>query len=92
MYEQFWQTLRIGDRVQVCRLPAELENERLDAETTRIYEWIIKNKTVLTIGEIDRDGIPIGSFVYLREVEVYESLRLNHSCFRIVGGNLSEET
>jgi len=84
MQEQIWPTLKIGDHVQVTSWPFELSKDRLDAEMIRIYEWLIKNKTVLTVEQIDRDGIPIGSFVYLREVEVYESLRLNHSCLRIV--------
>ena len=55
-----WQSLKVGDRIRIVRLPSEIEKPGyvFPECTRRLYELLIKRGRPLRISEIDEWSIP----------------------------------
>lgn len=76
-----WQSLKIGDKIQVTHWPVELRKDTLHAETTALYTWLINTGSILTIVEIDSFGLPYGRIVLEDRTEY---IAINHSGIKVM--------
>ena len=56
-----WQTLRVGDRVRIVRLPyyADMPDRSFHPETRRLYKRLIARRRSLRVYEVDEEyGLP----------------------------------
>ena len=81
--DEFWRSLRIGDRVRLAHVPVEFtsapDTYRLHGETLELYQHLVAESAILTVSEIDDWNVPWIDYTWVRNgVEEFHSLGLNH--------------
>jgi hypothetical protein len=88
--DEAWRDLRVGDRVRIVRLPGQtIPGYYLHEETRQLYEHLIAEGTVLTVYEIDGDGLPWIEYPFKDEEGEtgYHFLAINEDSWELVAKN-----
>ena len=79
-----WRSLRVGDNIRISEMPDEVWAAH--GETKAQFEYLLHNRLVVKVTQIDDEGYPWIGYTRLSEdgVTIHEYLLINHDGIEIV--------